>query len=470
MADTKVTVDYEDERFGQVESDKNQALTEHEQLYAGMIDNVDGFYNAQIEASQQWADKQSQLQQEQTDFTIEQIEQQKDQAHKDYLKEQSGAYVDWQKQSNAYGSEAEKMASAGLNNTGFSESSQVGMYNTYQNRVATAREVFVQASLNYDNAIKDARLQNNAVLAEIAYEALQQQLELSLQGFQYKNELVLQQANKKLEIENTYYNRYLDVLNQINTENAMAEEIRQFNESQKFQAEQAQLNRDFEAQQAVLTRDFQAQQAELNRKHDMALQEAKTKAEKELLDKQHKQAMEKLAKQQEYELAQLEKQKQNQIAVLQKQYDLQNSSKSTVTGGSITTGKNSTGRGQSAIYATEDKSITGGNKAVSTAYYQGSKNSDAYKYGTFSNGYQPKGISGHGTLSKSGDTIEVNTVVQYGVDKGKKQTLVQTVWKAQDGTLWYWEGRDNEYKYVGDSPARSIYNNTIGILKNGLKR
>lgn len=325
MADTKVTVDYEDERFGQVESDKNQALTEHEQLYAGMIGNVDDFYNKQIEASQQWADKQSQLQQEQTDFTIEQIEQQKDKAHKDYLKEQSGAYVDWQKQSNAYGSEAEKMASAGLNNTGFSESSQVGMYNTYQNRVATAREVFAQASLNYDNAIKDARLQNNAVLAEIAYEALQQQLELSLQGFQYKNELVLQQANKKLEIENAYYNRYLDVLNQINTENAMAEEIRQFNESQKFQAEQAQLNRDFEAQQAVLTRDFQAKQAELDRKHDMAMQAAKTKAEKELLAQQHKNDMAKLAQQQKNALAQLEKQKENELAILQKKYDLENS-------------------------------------------------------------------------------------------------------------------------------------------------
>jgi hypothetical protein len=448
MADTKVTVDYEDERFGQVESDKNQALTEHEQLYAGMIGNVDDFYNKQIEASQQWADKQSQLQQEQTDFTIEQIEQQKDKAHKDYLKEQSGAYVDWQKQSNAYGNKAEQMASAGLTTTGFSESSQVGMYNTYQNRVATAREVFVQASLNYDNAIKDARLQNNAVLAEIAYEALQQQLELSLQGFQYKNDLLLQQANKKLEIENTYYNRYLDVLNQINTENAMAEEIRQFNESQKFQAEQAQLNRDFEAQQAEITRAFQEQQAELNRKHELAVLDAKTKAEKELLDKQHAQAMAKLKKQQEYDLEQLEKQKQIQIDIMKEQFNLQNAPKGTINGGSNTTYKNSTGRGQSAIYATEG-SITGGsNKQISTAYYQGSLNQDANKYGTFSNGYQPKGISGHGTLSKSGHTIEVSTQVKYGVDKGKKQVLVQTVWVATDGTLWYWEGRDNEYKQI----------------------
>ena len=231
-------VNYEDERFAQVQSDKQAALSDLEQTYAGMIGESDKYYQAQIDASKQWADTQQKLQQENTDFAIEQIEQQKDQAHKDYLKEQSGAYVDWQKQSNQYGAEAEKMAASGLTNTGFSESSQVSMYNTYQNRVSTARESYNQAVLNYNNAIKDARLQNNSVQAEIAYQALQQQLQLSLEGFQYKNQLVLDQANKKVEMDNMYYNRYMDVLNQINTENAMAEEIRQYNQQYEFQVQQ----------------------------------------------------------------------------------------------------------------------------------------------------------------------------------------------------------------------------------------
>lgn len=224
-----VTPNYDDKRLTQVESDKSQALSDVEKTYAGMIDQSDSFYQAQIDASKQWADQQQQLQQEQTDFTIEQVEQNKEKAHKDYLKEQSGAYVDWRKQSNEYGAEAEKMASAGLQNTGFSESSQVSMYNTYQNRVGVAREAYNNAILNYNNAIKDAQLQNNAALAEIAYQALQQQLELSLQGFQYKNNLVLEQANKKLEVDQMYYQRYQDTVQQINWENQMAEEIRQFN-------------------------------------------------------------------------------------------------------------------------------------------------------------------------------------------------------------------------------------------------
>ena len=235
---TTYKVNYNDQRFGNVEKDKNQALTELEQTYGGIIGESDQYYQAQIDASKEWANTQSQLQQERTDFTIEQIEQQKAQAEKEYVKEQSGAYVDWRKQSNEYGTEAEKMASAGLAGTGFSESSQVSMYNTYQNRVMAARESYTQAVLSYDNAIKDARLQNNSVLAEIAYEALQQQLELSLQGFQYKNQLILEQANKKTELENTYYNRYLDVLNQINTENALAEEVRQYDQDYAFKVQQ----------------------------------------------------------------------------------------------------------------------------------------------------------------------------------------------------------------------------------------
>lgn len=227
-----------DERITAIEEDKKAALAESDKTYDSMISESDDYYNAQVNASKEWAETQKKNQQEQTDFAIEQIEQQKDQAKKDYIKEQSGAYVDWQKASNQYGANAEQMASSGLTNTGFSESSQVSMYNTYQNRVASARESYMKAVLNYDNAIKDARLQNNAVLAEIAYQALQKQLELSLQGFQYKNTLVIEKANQRNALDQNYYQRYLGVLDQINTENALAEQKRQFNEQMALEREQ----------------------------------------------------------------------------------------------------------------------------------------------------------------------------------------------------------------------------------------
>ena len=316
-------INYKDERFGKVESDKSQALTDLEATYGGMIGSTDKFYDDLKNQHQQWADKQAQIQQEQTDFTIEKIEQQKEQAEKDYIKEQSGAYVDWQKQSNQYGVNAEKMASAGLTGTGYSESSQVSMYNTYQNRVATAREVLAQAKLNYDNGIKEAMLQNSAALAEIYATNYIKQAELALEGFQYKNQLLLEQANKKIELDNMYYNRYQDVLQQINTENAMAEDIRQYNETMKWNTEQAELDRQFKSKEAELERQFKEAQAEIDRKHEKEMLAAKTKAEKEILEAQHKN-----------DIAKLNQQLANEKALLQYQKSLNQSKITGSSGGS----------------------------------------------------------------------------------------------------------------------------------------
>ncbi len=305
---TNYDINYDDERFTQVQADKQQALTDVENTYSGMIGETDKYYQAQIDASKEWANTQQQLQQDNTDFTIEQIEQQKGQANKDYLKEQAGAYVDWQKQSNQYGANAEQMAASGLTNTGFSESSQVSMYNAYQNRVAVARESYNQAVLNYNNSIKEAQLQNNSALAEIAYNALQQQLELSLQGFQYKNQLIIEQANKKQEVDNTYYNRYQNVLNQMNTENALAEEVRQYNENLQLQKQQLQEEiRQYEQSYALQVkqyqesiRQFDAEMARLKEKDakeyaleikQLELQKQQAKAEQAQWEKEYQLAM-----------------------------------------------------------------------------------------------------------------------------------------------------------------------------------
>ena len=215
---TNYDINYNDKRFTEVEADKKAALNEVEAAYGGMINAADAYYQKQIDAANAYAEEQKRIQQQQTDFAIEQINQQKAQATKDYTREQSGAYVDWQKQSNEYGAKAEQMAAMGMANTGYSESSQVGMYNAYQNRVATAREAYTRTIANFDNAIHEARLQNNAALAEIAFNAMQAGLELSLEGFQYKNNLITAKLEQKQSVNSNYYARYQDVLEQINRE------------------------------------------------------------------------------------------------------------------------------------------------------------------------------------------------------------------------------------------------------------
>lgn len=248
MTTPNYDINYDDKRFTQVNTEKDAALSEIEKTYGGMISDSDKFYQAQIDASKNWADTQTKLQNEKTEFAIDQIEQQKANAQKDYTKEQSGAYVDYQKQSNAFGANAEQMAAQGMANTGFSESAQVSMYNTYQSRVVAAREAFVRSKQNFDNMMTEARLQNNSALAEIALEAHKEQLKYALEGFQYKNTLILEKANKKTEIGQIYHDRYQDVLDQINKENALAENVRQYNESL---AESKRHNQAVEAAQAA---------------------------------------------------------------------------------------------------------------------------------------------------------------------------------------------------------------------------
>lgn len=422
MATANYNINYDDERFQTVESEKEAALNDVNNTYNNMISQSDKFYEDQKAAIQDYADTQQQLQQENTNFTIEQINQQKDQANKDYTKEQKGAYVDWQKQSNQYGANAEQMAASGLSNTGYSESSQVSMYNQYQGRVATARETYNKAILNYDNAIKDAQLQNNSKLAEIAYNALQAQLELSLEGFQYKNSLLSEQIQMQQQTEDRYYSRWQDVLNQMNTENQFAESIRQYEQNYKLQQQQfAEEKRQFELSYNQQVKEFN----ESIRQFNEEIARLKKKDEQEY--KMEIQQLE-LQKQQ---LEQAKKEAERDYQIKQQQLAEQirsNKASESISWYNATTSRNSSG-GNSPSYA------------VNTAYWQGDLNPDANKYGTMANGYQPKGISGHGTLKKAGDTITFKTQTL----SGQKQTVTQNIWKAEDGTKWYWDGTKNSY-------------------------
>ena len=253
-----MAVNYSDDRLVAVENAENKATTEINKTYNDMIEQSDKVYQSQIDASKNWADKQSALQQQQTDFAIEKIEQEKAQSEKDYLKEQSGAYVDWQKQSNKYGANAEAMASQGLTHSGYSESSQVSMYNTYQIRLATARESHEQAKLNFANMIKDAQLQNSSALAEIALKSYEQQAQLSIQMVTNRNQLLAEKINAKQQTHQIYRQQYQDVLDQINKERQEAIQKKQFEREmalaeQRFQEEKRQA----QVQEALAREQFE---------------------------------------------------------------------------------------------------------------------------------------------------------------------------------------------------------------------
>lgn len=222
MATPNYEIDYNDKRFTDVKTAETNAVNKNNTFYNDAVNKIDNQINTQIGNVKDWGAEQAKNQQAQHDFTIQQIEQKKEQAQQDYKKEQSAAYVDWQKQSNQYGANAEQMAAQGMSNTGYSESSQVAMYNQYQNRVAVAREAISRAELEFDNQMTQARLQNSSILAEIAYNTLKEIDSLTLAGIQQTTALRSEQAKRETELKQIYHNQWQDVLKQIQDEQKQA--------------------------------------------------------------------------------------------------------------------------------------------------------------------------------------------------------------------------------------------------------
>lgn len=233
-----MNVNYDDERFTQVEQEKQNELNKYNQTYDSLIAERENLTQQQQDYVDNWKTTQEQIANDNLNHQLNLYNQQKEKAEQEYQKEAKASYIDYQKEIDKYGVSRENVVANGLSNSGYAESSKVDMYNTYQNRVATARESLNNIKLEFDNAIKEAQLSNNATLAELALQQMQQKLEIALEGFNYKDTQTQNKLNWEYNINNAYYDRYKDVENQINYENEQAEAIRQYNEQMAYKKEQ----------------------------------------------------------------------------------------------------------------------------------------------------------------------------------------------------------------------------------------
>ena len=212
-------VNYDDERFKKVENEKQSELDKYNQTYDNLINERNNFTNQQQQLVDQWENTQKDIANQNLQYQKDLIEQQRNKAEKEYQNEAKASYIDYQKEVDKYGVSRENVTANGLSNSGYSESSKVDMYNTYQNRLATARKSLEDAGIEFDNAIREAQMSNNETLAQNALKALQDKLNIALEGFNYKTEQENNKLNWNYNINNNYYNRYKDVESQINYEN-----------------------------------------------------------------------------------------------------------------------------------------------------------------------------------------------------------------------------------------------------------
>ena len=251
-------VNYDDERFKQVENEKQSELDKYNQTYDNLINERNNFTNQQQQLVDQWENTQKDIANQNLQYQKDLIEQQRNKTEKEYQNEAKASYIDYQKEVDKYGVSRENVTANGLSNSGYAESSKVDMYNTYQNRLATARKSLEDAGIEFDNAIREAQMSNNETLAQNALTALQNKLNIALEGFNYKTEQENNKLNWNNTINNNYYNRYKDVESQINYENETAEKIRQYNENMAYQKEQQRLEQQRWEQEMAYQREQDA--------------------------------------------------------------------------------------------------------------------------------------------------------------------------------------------------------------------
>ena len=331
-------VDTNDPQFKEIEDYYDQKEIDVNTTYGDMIaNNPYNGWDEKLEANRQ---QQEQVANDRLNLTLDQIEQQKEQTQKDYIKEQSAAYVDWQKQSNPYGVNAEKMASAGLSNSGYSESSQVAMYNQYQKRVGTARESLQQAIVSYNNMAAEARMQNSELMQQIADSFLEQSMKLSIEGALYNNQLITELMARQDALRAAEQAEWNSVYDRLWAEESMKYDVWKYQDNQKFTAEQAQMDRDHQERLQTLDQEFEAKENQLNREHDAAQAELDRKHDKELLAAKNKQEKEMAEINYQNEKKLLAEKLANEKALLDYEYQKK---KTAITGSSGGSGSGSSG-------------------------------------------------------------------------------------------------------------------------------
>lgn len=238
----------EEERYAKVENEKKAALDQSNNTYNELLNSNSQLAQQQKDYINNWQKTQNEIADKNANYQTELQNQNKQKAEKEFQNEaiaSKNAYYDF---INPYGAQAEIQAQNGLNNSGYSETTKLGAWNTQQNRTAAARTTLNNAKQQYDNAIKEIELNRDTIKSQYALEALQQQLNAALEEFNKSSELKQGLLSNNQSIDNEYNNRYNNVWNQINTEKQQAEAIRQFNENMAEQKRQADLDYKYKQQ------------------------------------------------------------------------------------------------------------------------------------------------------------------------------------------------------------------------------
>ena len=119
-----------------------------------------------------------------------------------------------------------------------SETARIAAYNAMQDRQLTATESREKAYQEYLNQSELAKLNGDATIAQLALEKLKQVLNLNTSMNQYNSSLMQNKLNNEINLDNNYWNNQQNYNSAQNDANALAENIRRFDETLAYQKAQ----------------------------------------------------------------------------------------------------------------------------------------------------------------------------------------------------------------------------------------
>lgn len=123
----------------------------------------------------------------QTELNVAELERNKEDIDKDVSKTNKALYAEYRKATNPYGANAENLASQGLGNSGYAETTQTNLYNTYQKNVTDTLNNARDLKADFDFQISKARQTGDITLAQNALEIYNQKMQLLTQEYELKN-------------------------------------------------------------------------------------------------------------------------------------------------------------------------------------------------------------------------------------------------------------------------------------------
>lgn len=150
-------------------------------------EDIDRLVTKQGQMLDESLQKQNDIINRQTQMQVDSLARQKEDIDKEAIQQNKAIYQDYRKASNPFGVQAENLASQGLGNSGYAETTQARLYNTYQNNITATLNNARDLKADVDFQINQARQNGDITLAQNALELYKQKMQLLSEEYDLRN-------------------------------------------------------------------------------------------------------------------------------------------------------------------------------------------------------------------------------------------------------------------------------------------